>query len=690
MALGYTVPAIAASGEEAMEKAEEFRPDLMLMDIMLQGSMDGVETVKQIRRTMAIPVIYLTAHTDNETVQRAKLTEPLGYLLKPFDERELRFTIEMALHHHRIDSALRETEERFHQITDNSEEVFWMVDAHAREILYVSRAYEQVWGRPAQEIGGTLEAWLAPVHPDDRERVKAGFDRAQLGITNEDGDEYRIVRPDGTVRWLLNRSYPVRNTAGDVYRIVGTSEDITKAKHAWETLRESEERYRLMAENVKDLISRHSPDGTFLYASPACRSLLGYRPEELLGRSAYDFLHPEDAQRIRTLDAIASQFFAAGTESYRIRRNDGSYIWFETSVKTTRDPLTGGVQEITAVSRDISDRKWAEGVLHRYEFIANASKEFMTLIDRNYVYEAANEAYCRAHHRSRTEIVGHTVADVWGAETFNTIIRGYLDESFTGKDVHYESWFQFGGEQPRFFDVHYYPYYNEQGEVTHCVVVSHDLTTRKTAEDLLQKSLQEKEVLLKEVHHRVKNNLQVISSLLNLQSTTIESQEARELVRESQNRVRTMALIHERLYQSDSLAQIDFEHYLRSLTRELFRSYSIGGISLKLEAEEHHLDVDTAIPCGLIVNELVSNALKYAFPEGKKGEVHVKFWSVSRNKYALSVSDNGIGLPAELDIEKVKTLGLQLLGMLVRQLRGTLDIVRDSGTTIMVTFSTQG
>ncbi|MCK5572039.1 MAG: sensor histidine kinase, partial [Bacteroidetes bacterium] len=137
-----------------------------------------------------------------------------------------------------------------------------------------------------------------------------------------------------------------------------------------------------------------------------------------------------------------------------------------------------------------------------------------------------------------------------------------------------------------------------------------------------------------------------------------------------------------------SLARIDFGEYLRSLTRDLFRSYSAGGVSLKLQAEDIQLDIDAAIPSGLMVNELVSNALKYAFPKGKEGELLITFSQVARNKYALSVTDNGIGLPAELDVRKPRSLGLQLVNMLVAQLRGTLDVVSDGGTTFMVTFST--
>jgi two-component sensor histidine kinase len=151
-----------------------------------------------------------------------------------------------------------------------------------------------------------------------------------------------------------------------------------------------------------------------------------------------------------------------------------------------------------------------------------------------------------------------------------------------------------------------------------------------------------------------------------------------------------MALIHEKLYQSASLARIDFGEYLRNLTRDLFRSYSAGGVSLKLQAEDINLDIDAAIPCGLMVNELVSNALKYAFPQTKRGELLITFSQVARDKFALSVTDNGVGLPNDLDVRNPKSLGLQLVNMLVAQLRGTLDVVSDGGTTFMITFSSEG
>jgi PAS domain S-box-containing protein len=687
---GFDVPAIASSGQEALEQAAELHPDILVTDIVLQGTMDGIEAAREIRKRFDIPVVYLTAYTDEPTVQRARSTDPTGYLIKPFDERELRFAIEIALQKHAMEKDLIERETRVRQVADTPGEILWLMDKASGSFLYVSPSYETLWGRPVKELQERSEIWTESVEQEDRHLVQEMLQRARKGELDERPTEYRIVRPDGTVRWIATRVFPVRAEDGSVYRVAGSSLDITQQKWAWETLRESEARYRLLAEHSTDIIARHSAEGIYLYASPASRTVLGYRPEELLGTSAYSHIHPDDLENIRRRDFEAGHFLAAGSETYRIRKKDGSHVWCESTSRTIRDPESGEVQEIIVVTRDISDRRWAEEAVGRYEFIVNASSEFMALINSEYVYEAANTAYCNAHGRPRSEIVGKTVAEIWGQETFRTVIKGYLDECFAGKAVQYEAWFEFGTLGRRFYTVHYSPSTNTDGTVTHCVVVSHDITARKANEDRLHASLQEKDLLLKEIHHRVKNNLQIISSLLSLQSNTIESPETRELVRESQNRVRSMALIHEKLYRSENFAQIDFGEYLRNLTRDLFRSYSAGGVTLKLQAEDIELDIDAAIPCGLIVNELVSNALKYAFPQGRTGELLIRFSQVAHDRYALSVTDNGVGLPQDLDVRQAKTLGLQLVNMLVTQLRGTLDVISDEGTTFLITFSTGG
>jgi len=215
-----------------------------------------------------------------------------------------------------------------------------------------------------------------------------------------------------------------------------------------------------------------------------------------------------------------------------------------------------------------------------------------------------------------------------------------------------------------------------------------EIKERRKIEKQIKKSLKEKEVLLKEIHHRVKNNLQIISSLLNLQTGHAKNKKIPEFLKESQNRIKSMSLIHEQLYQSKDLAKIDFEEYIRNLTLNLFHSYGTTPeqISINTNAKNIYLDIDKAISYGLIINELVSNSLKHAFPRGKKGEITIDFSTDKNNKYTLVVSDNGIGFPKDLDSKNTDTLGLKLVNILTQQLQGSIKLDRSQGTKFKITF----
>jgi two-component system response regulator len=216
-----------------------------------------------------------------------------------------------------------------------------------------------------------------------------------------------------------------------------------------------------------------------------------------------------------------------------------------------------------------------------------------------------------------------------------------------------------------------------------------DITERKEAEEKIRESLKEKEILLKEIHHRVKNNLQIIYSLLNLQSGYVKDPLSLDMFRECRNRVKSMAIIHEVLYQSKDLAKVNFADYIKSLVSNLVRSYGAGssGIDIKIDVGEVRLDIDTAIPCGLIINELVSNALKYAFPNGRRGQIIIDFHDTDTHRYVLMVKDDGVGLPEGLNFHNTETLGLQLVSTLTDQLRGNLELNRNDGTEFKITFS---
>jgi two-component sensor histidine kinase len=229
----------------------------------------------------------------------------------------------------------------------------------------------------------------------------------------------------------------------------------------------------------------------------------------------------------------------------------------------------------------------------------------------------------------------------------------------------------------------------------HALDLQKELHEKQLTETRLKASLNEKEVLLKEIHHRVKNNLQIISSLLNLQTGHSKNEEASQIIQESQNRIRAMALIHETLYQSRDLAKIDFAEYIHNLAYHLFISYNVSSvvIHLNVEVDDVFLSINTAIPCGLIINELVSNSLKYAFPrslaENRKNvrnEISIALNKEADEMLVLIISDNGVGLSPHIDYKNTTTLGLQLVNTLTEQLDGIIELQQQQGTTFKIVF----
>jgi PAS domain S-box-containing protein len=220
-------------------------------------------------------------------------------------------------------------------------------------------------------------------------------------------------------------------------------------------------------------------------------------------------------------------------------------------------------------------------------------------------------------------------------------------------------------------------------------VILRDITKQKAAAEKIRASLREKEVLLKEIHHRVKNNLQVISSLLSLQSRSIVDEETRKFFQESQHRVHSMALIHEQLYESGDLSRIDFASYIEQLVAYLFRSYgvSLSRVTLKTRIPELHFAVDIAVPCGLIVNELASNSLKYGFPDGRAGEIQVTFKKGPGGCVTMLFQDNGVGFPKHVSLLNTRTLGLRLVRTLAQQLGGQAELKNRNGAQVKIEFT---
>lgn len=211
---------------------------------------------------------------------------------------------------------------------------------------------------------------------------------------------------------------------------------------------------------------------------------------------------------------------------------------------------------------------------------------------------------------------------------------------------------------------------------------------RREAEERLKKSLEEKEILLKEVHHRVKNNMQIISSILKMQQRQVEDPKLKEVLEESQNRIRSMALVHENLYSTKNLAKILFSNYVRSMAGNLSHTFSgsQNNIRLQFDVEDVYMPLDIGIPCGLIINELLSNSFKYAFPDNNNGIISIRLKNINNDNYELIVSDNGIGIDGSFDIKKTKSLGMKIVTKLVQQIEGNLDYDFSNGTRFTIKF----
>lgn len=335
-----------------------------------------------------------------------------------------------------------------------------------------------------------------------------------------------------------------------------------------------------------------------------------------------------------------------------------------------------------------------------YSTLADSERRFQLLVDGVKEYsiialdpaghiDTWNAGAERMQGYHAQEIVGKHFSCFYGAEDqANGKPEQELRTALSEGQVEDEGWRVRKDGSQFFANVVITVLYDQQGQLRGFGQLTRDITERRAAELQARETLRQ-EMLLKEIHHRVKNNLQVISSLLFLQSTGVQDPATLEILKESQSRVKSIALIHEKLYRSHDLERLDFGEYLRDLLAEMIRIYGIGNerVSIHTEVEDVTLGIDTALPCGLIINELVSNALKHAFPDGCGGDMWLELHCIQDGKYVLMVRDNGIGLPATFDWQRSKSLGLRLVADLTKQLDGKLVVDRSQGTSFQITFA---
>lgn len=319
--------------------------------------------------------------------------------------------------------------------------------------------------------------------------------------------------------------------------------------------------------------------------------------------------------------------------------------------------------------------------LAKLSLVASETDNAVMIFDEHLELEWVNAGYTKMTGfllEETRSMRGGTLKDL----TTNTDVLFHLDDCIRlRRSFIYESEIAHKNGQLRWASSTLTPILNEKGQLKNIVVIDTDITLRKHMEEQIRAALEEKGLLLREIHHRVKNNLQIIISLFNLQTSYVTDQNAYKALKEGQDRIKSMALIHERFYQSDGLSKIDFDDYIRRLSENLMRSFKVSGekVKLNIQAEKIALDIDTAVPCGLIINEIVSNSLKHAFNEMESGEINILLHQTEADRFKLVINDNGVGMGEVFSAEKSDSLGIQLIQALTDQLEGTMEIETSPG-----------
>ncbi|MFN7951701.1 MAG: PAS domain S-box protein [bacterium] len=427
-------------------------------------------------------------------------------------------------------------------------------------------------------------------------------------------------------------------------------------------------------------------DGRVLLVNSQAERLFGWSRVELVGRPVEDLI-PERcrAEHLRHregfLAAPQARPMGAGRDLYGLRR-DGGEVPIE--IGLTPLPREDGVFVLASII-DITERKRAA---ERLMLAVEAAPSAMLLVAADGRITLMNSQVEQVFGWPRDEILGESI-EVLVPERFRVSHPDQRREFFAtpsmrpmgaGRDLN--GLRRDGTEIP--VEIGLNPIHTPDGLFVLASVI--DITQRKLSERALRASLAEKEALLKEIHHRVKNNLQLVSSLLNLQARKVNDPQLRAVFREVHDRVRAMSLVHQKLYQSANVSQVGAEDYLRSLVGLVAHGYApvAPHVSTVIGADDIVLTPDIALPLGLIVNELVSNAFKHAFPAGRPGTIGVDLRRRGERHFVLMVCDDGVGMPAGVDVSQSQSLGLRLVGYMLEQLGGGMDVVVDGGTRIAV------
>ncbi len=615
--------------------------------------------------------------------ERFLIFEIISQKKKKINEAIKELEIEI-LQHLQTQTKLRQTQEFIRSLIDSSLDMIMASDI-AEKITQVSPSACNIFGYKREELIGSRIDILY----DNTEDYS--FIQKELNSKGYYIGEVTNKRKNGDVFTAYLTASPIRNETGELLGYMGISRDITEIKKAEIALKQSEERYRLLVENSTDIIYKTDKKGYYKFVNQAFIKTTKYNNNEILSMNCMDLVPKEHREKVRSfyLNQIDKRKSIEQFEVPVITK-DKKIIWVNQLSRVEKND-DGKISGFTFTARDVTEKREAEIALksseERYRgLFYNLTDAIILVNEKNDILDMNPASYklFGLNNKSKKELNLYdfiSKKDIPNAKTKSKQLRE------NGEVKNFEVNIIDAKGKHKTVELSSNAVYVE-GKFKGSRDILRDITEKKITNNELVQSLKEKEVLLKEVHHRVKNNLQVISSILNLQSTYINDEKTLSILRESQNRVKSMSFIHESLYRTKDFNNIDFSEYIERLSKNMVYSYqySKNRILLKLDIDKVFLSLDISIPCGLIINELLSNALKYAFPENKKGKILISVKEAKKTRIEIKVEDDGVGFPKDIDIKKGESLGMLLVNTLVEQIDGNIKVRSKEGTKYLITF----
>lgn len=508
---------------------------------------------------------------------------------------------------------------------------------------------------------------------------------------------------------------------GERARVVAIR-DITKEKEYQEQTEKSKALYKSLIDASPNGVFIHQ-NGKVLFANPKTYSLLETKKNvKYIGKSIFEFMLPkyrkEVQQRMIKLAKkenvppieIEIKTFKGKIKKIEVWSKAIEYdgqpavlaIFNDQTIKhqLIKDQLKLQLSEESnkKLQKEIDERKKVEKILHNQSAMLNAvfqsAAHIMWTLDSNYNLLSFNNNFKKYIEKNYeiTPKIGMSLVEgeaIVSSVAYNNFWKEKIDKCFKKAPQHFEAKFVGNKSNIVWHEIFLNPIVNDNGVVDKISGIAHDITLKKTADEEIEHSLREKEILLKEVHHRVKNNLQLVSSILNLQSSYVKDENTLAILKDSQNRIKSMSFIHESLYRTKDFSNINFAEYAAEISKNLLHSYSgaQGDIKLNLDIQNVFLNLDVAIPCGLIINEILSNSFKYAFTkEIKNKQIDLKI-ETKGNELIVLIGDNGVGLPSHIDFKETDSLGLQIVVTLIDQLAGKIELEKfKKGTNYIIRF----